>query len=609
MGMKVTFKPGNIEVEVGRGASIMDAARVAGVELESECGGRSRCGKCKVVAPKGVSRLTPREREHLSPGEIKDKVRLACQAKVLARAVVFLPAAPSGREHILEEGVSRAFAFQPFIKKIHLGIAPKDLKRGKAVDETLCDFLGAKGIKNPIMDFATLKTLPSLLYQNQGGVTALMKEGEVLGFEPGDSSTRLFGLAVDIGTTTVVGYLFDLVRGTLVGVASALNKQQLHGADVISRIDFALNEPDGLKRLQGLAVETFNDIIQNLCARGGLASEEIYGLVFVGNTTMNHLFWGMSPRFLSRSPYNPLTTLALSAPPHLLGVKMSPLGRVFSLPLVSGFIGSDTVGVVLSTGIHRARTPKLAIDIGTNGEIVLYDGRSLLACSCAAGPAFEGAQIQCGMRGAGGAIDRVDFSEDAVLCRVIDDEPPMGICGSGLVDAVAGMLREGLITPDGKLLRAGEVANPYYARRLGRKKYNQFVLCRKKKGEGGKEVVITQKDIRELQLAKGAMIAGVRILLQRCDLKEDDIREVYLAGAFGNYVRAESAVAIGLLPVLKNARITPVGNAAGSGAKMVLLSKSAFREAARVAKRIHYVELAKIPTFHQEFMEGMVFPS
>lgn len=607
--MKVIFNPLKQKAEVEPGTSLLDAARIAGVSIESDCGGKGRCGKCKLVVQKGVSSLSPREREYLTPDEIRQKIRLACQAAVKAPAVVSLLALPSGKEHILEEGVHRSVSFQPFIKKYFLDIRPNDLKKEKPLDEIVEDFLLQQGVKNPVMAFSCLKTLPSLLGKDSKGVTALVKDREVLGFEAGNASRQIFGLAVDIGTTTVVGYLFDLCQGTLVGVDSALNSQSAIGSDVVSRIEYALNTPDGLDRLQNMVADTINHIIENLCSAGGISSGNIYGIVTVGNTSMHHLFLGISPQLLARSPYNPITGRVLWVSASVLKLKVSPMAKVICLPLVSGFIGSDTVGVVLATGLHRSQIPKMAIDIGTNGEIVLTDGKTMIACSCAAGPAFEGAQIQCGMRGVSGAIDRVEFSENSFRYHVIDESPPEGICGSGLLDAVAAMQKAGLVSGDGRLLSKEEAPRTSYSRMLNRGKYKQFVLSAEDRFSGAKEVVITQKDIREFQLAKGAMMAGIKILLDTMGLQEEDIREVYLAGAFGNYLRAESAMAIGLLPVFKNARITQVGNAAGTGAKMALLSTRALNEALRIARRIKYVELAKIPAFQQQFMKGMSLPS
>jgi uncharacterized 2Fe-2S/4Fe-4S cluster protein (DUF4445 family) len=607
MKIKVKFKPLDRQVEVEPGTSLLKAAREAGIDLESDCGGMGRCGKCKVIVPGRITPLTPREREYLTPFEIRQKVRLACQILVKRPTSVSLLTLPAGKEHILEEGISRAVKLQLSLKKFYLDLNAEDLKREQTIDGIIGRFLHRQGIRKPRIGFSCLKTLPSLLHHNQDGVTAVTKDNEIVGFELGDTTSEIHGLAVDIGTTTVVGYLFDLNQGKLTGVGSALNEQSIHGSDVISRIDHALNTPDGLSQLQKLVVNTVNRIIENLCHSTNISSNQIYSLVMVGNTTMAHLFLGMSPLFLSRFPYNPLTSRALCVAPQVLGVNVSGLGNVFSLPLVSGFIGSDTVGVVLSTGLHRSRVPKMAIDIGTNGEIVLTDGKVMLACSCAAGPAFEGAQIQCGMRGTSGAIDRVDFVKSKVRCHVIDEVPAKGICGSGLVDAIAGMLRAGLITGDGRLLTGEEVPNSPYARLLTHGKYTQFVVSSSKRG-GGVDVVITQRDIRELQLAKGAMMAGIRILMDRLGLEEQDIREVYLAGAFGNYVRPESALAIGLLPLLPKAKITQVGNAAGSGAKMALLSTRARKEAGKIAEQIEYVELAKISDFQEQFVKGMMFP-
>jgi uncharacterized 2Fe-2S/4Fe-4S cluster protein (DUF4445 family) len=607
--VKIIFKPLNQEAEVECGTSLLKAARIAGVSIPSECGGMGRCGKCKVLVQKGVTPLTPREREYLTPEEIRRKIRLACQAIVKRPAVVSMLSLPSGKEHILEEGIRRSVAFQPFIKKYFLHICPNDLKKERSLDDIVSEFLVEQGLSTPVMAFSCLKTLPSLLQKNCKGITALVKDDEVLGFELGDTSDQIFGVAVDIGTTTVVGYLFDLCQGTLVSVDSALNHQSSLGSDVVSRIEYALNTPDGLDRLQSMAADTINHIIENLCSISGISGVNIYGLVIVGNTAMHHLFLGISPQFLARYPYNPLIGHVLSVPANTVGLKVSPMARIISLPLVSGFMGADTVGVVMATGLHRSKIPKMAIDIGTNGEIVLTDGSTMVACSCAAGPAFEGAQIQCGMRGVSGAIDRVDFSENGFQCHVIDELPPKGICGSGLVDAVAAMRTAGLISDKGRLLSKEQAPQAYYSRLLTREKYGEFVLSPKRRSGGAEEVVITQKDIRELQLAKGAMMAGIRILMNTLGLQEEDIREVYLAGAFGNYLRADSAKAIGLLPVFKNARITQVGNAAGTGAKMALLSTRALNHADRIARQIKYVDLAKVSDFQQQFMKGMFLPS
>lgn len=609
MSAKVYFSPAGREAEAREGVNLLEAARLAGVFLDGDCGGRGSCGKCRVLAREGLSPLTPIEKKLLSAQDIEQGVRLACQAKVKGAARVDLLAPTAARYHILEEGIGRAVRLQPALKKYFFPLDTADWKKKGSLAGLIQNLLARAGVRRPILDVSALQSLGAIDPAGQEGLTALVSGSQVLGFETGDTSRQLWGVAVDIGTTTVVGYLCDLTNGRIPAVEAALNGQQIHGADVITRIDHALHEPQGLERLRELVVATINGILGRLCSRQGLSNQAIYSLVTVGNTTMNQLFWGIPPRLLVRAPYNPISIEALVAPAKGLGLQINPMGMVFSLPLVSGFIGSDTVGVVLATGLHKSKSPRIALDIGTNGEIVLTDGRRIVACSCAAGPAFEGAHIQFGMRGCSGAIDQVDFQGGRVTYRVIDQAPPQGICGSGLVDVLSGLLAAGLITVDGRLLTRQEAPDSPYAGRLSEDSKPHFLLTGEPPAPGGRQVVVTQKDIREVQLAKGAMLAGVRILLENLGLEKKDIREVYLAGAFGNYVRPQGALRIGLLPDFPLSSIRQVGNAAGSGAKMALLSQKAFNEARRIAGRIEYIDLARAPDFQQQFVKGMAFPS
>lgn len=606
MKINIQFNPLKCKVKVEPGTSLLKAAYKAGIKLEADCGGMGRCGKCKVAVSKGVTGLTPLEREYLTPFEIKNKIRLACQTFVLKTTTVTLLEPSTDGTKILEDGISRSVTLQPQTKKYYLNLTAGDLKRKRAIIKTIKSFLLQQGVKNPKINFACLKMLPLLLTGSTAGITAIIGNGEILGVERGNTLDCIYGLALDIGTTTVVGYLFDLASGQLRGVSSALNQQVRYGSDVVTRIEYALNNEQGLKQAQDKIVETVNGIIDNLCQINDITNNDIYNLTVVGNTPMNQLFFGLSPYFLVRSPYNPLTTESLCVSSKDLGININVLGRVYSLPLISGFIGSDTVAVILSTGLHKSRLPRIAIDIGTNGEIVLTDGEKIVTCAAAAGPAFEGAHIKCGMRGASGAIDRVDFF-DKIKYHVIDEVPPKGICGSGLVDVIACMLRAGVVTGDGVLKKKEEIANSAYACRVSQETYNQFLLTEREIPTASRQVVITQKDIRQLQLAKGAMIAGIKILMNKLRLKDSDIREVYLAGGFGNYIRPKSALAIGLLPDFKNARVTQVGNAAGSGAKMALLSTKAFKDSLKIAKKVEHIDLAKDPDFNQEFMKGMAF--
>ena len=609
MKMEVLFLPQGQKAEVEKGASLLEAAHLAGVSLACDCGGLGNCGKCRVIAREGLTSLTTLEQKQLDSRDIAQGVRLACQAQILNPAQVTILSSSGAKHHILEGGVSRAVRLQPALAKLFLPLNSSDWKRIGSLEGMVRKRLSLAGVKRPSLDISALQSLGAIEPTGQEGLTVLLYGNQVLGVEPGDTSHQLWGLAVDIGTTTVVGYLLDLSNGRIAGVEAALNGQQIHGADVVTRIDYALYHPQGLHRLRELVLSTINGIIDGLCQQQGLPNKAIYSLMIVGNTTISQLFWGIHPRLLIRPPYNPISIAGLGAPAKDLGLRINPVGRVFSLPLVSGFIGSDTVGVVLATGLHKSHRPRIAIDIGTNGEIVLSDGRRMVACSCAAGPAFEGAHIQCGMRGSSGAIDRVDFENGRVVFSVLDQVPPQGICGSGLVDAVSGLLAAGLITSDGRLLTREEALGSPYAHRLGEDPVNQFFLTERGLSPGDRSVFITQKDIRELQLAKGAMLAGIRILLDFLGLKPEDIYEVLLAGAFGNYVRPQSALGMGLLPVFPRAKIRQVGNAAGSGARMALLSRKAYKEAVRIAERIDHIDLARAPDFQLQFINGMAFPS
>ena len=609
MKMEVLFLPEGRKAEVEKGASLLEAARGAGVVLDSDCGGMGSCGKCRVIAHEGLTPPTSMELKQIDSRDIAQGVRLACQAQITGPVRVTLLSSVAARHHILQEGVSRAVRLRPALVKLFLPLNSDDWKTNGPLAGLIRERLGRAGVARACLDVSALQSLGAIDPAGQEGLTVLLRENQVLGVEPGDTSRQFWGLAVDIGTTTVVGYLLDLTTGRMAGVQAALNGQQIHGADVITRIDYALHYPRGLDQLRQSVLSTINGIIDSLCQQEGLPNQAVCSLMIVGNTTINQLFWGILPQLLIRPPYNPISIEGLRAPAKDLDIHINPLGMVFSLPLVSGFIGSDTVGVVLATGLHKSRKPRIAIDIGTNGEIVLSDGQRMVACSCAAGPAFEGAHIQCGMRGCSGAIDRVDFENGKVVCRVIDQVPPRGICGSGLVDAVSGLLAAGLVTSDGRLLTGKEAAGSVYAHRLSEEPIGQFFLTEGGCSPGNHPIVITQRDIRELQLAKGAMLAGIRIMLDFLGVKSEDIYEVLLAGAFGNYVRARSAMGIGLLPAFPRAKIRQVGNAAGSGARMALLSRVAYKEAVRIAERIDHIDLARTPDFQLQFIHGMAFPS
>jgi len=611
---------------VPAGSTLLAAAAAAHVAIDAPCGDRGICGKCKVQVqppvssadgPRGdTAKPTPgNEATHtpaaiepptlpeislMSPEEIAAGWRLACQARVTGDVVVSVP------ERTLQPAVVPLAQVQPrpAVRKAHLRLPEPSLEDPVADVTRLRRALEPK-LSNVQVSLPLLRALPRLLPSHRYDLTAVAVGERLVALEPGDTTDRAFGLAVDLGTTSVVVILVDLVGGQTLGIESRLNGQANFGADVISRITHATTQPGGLEELQRAAVSTINSALESLLHRTGVERDMIYEAVVVGNSCMNHLFLGVDPGSLASAPYQPVVSEPVSCTASELGVAINPMGRVYTLPNIAGFVGSDTVAVILATAMHRSTEVKLAIDLGTNGEIVLGNRNRLLTCSTAAGPAFEGARITFGMRAAPGAIERVWIHHGGVKLQVVGDSPPIGICGSGLLDAVAQLKNAGLLNGTGRLVRAedgdGLSASTLRERftRIG--DVEGFVLARR----GRRPVVLTQQDIRELQLAKGAIRAGISILLKEYGIGEEEISEVLLAGAFGSYINPASARAIGLVPPLPIERITAVGNAAGQGAIMALLSTELREEAIQIATRAEHVELSARPDFMEQFVEDL----
>ena len=423
-----------------------------------------------------------------------------------------------------------------------------------------------------------------------------------------DTTDVLLGMAFDIGTTTIVGYLLNLNTGQELAVVSILNPQTQYGADVISRITYVDQHENGLDDLHTAVTDAMNTLIGKSVEKAGVTRQQVYAVSVAGNTCMHHLFLGINPRQVALAPYVSAISEPVAVDPTQVRLEINPAGKVFVLPNIAGFVGADTVAVLLSTDLDQSDNIKLMIDIGTNGEIALGSKKRLVACSTAAGPAFEGAQISCGMRGASGAIDHVKLT-DRVEYTVIGGGNAQGVCGSALLDTVAGLLEVGLVTEKGKFVEPEKIVNPAGIRLKDRMvRHNNswaFVLADEPQG---KHILITQKDIRELQLAKGAMAAGIRMLIKTLGIDVNDIAEVLLAGAFGNYLNPYSACAIGLIPQELEDKIKMVGNAAGAGAKLALLSANEYRRAAELAKKVEFVELGTDRNFTNIFAENMLFP-
>ncbi len=593
-----------LEARSGLGITILEAARACGLEIQATCAGRGRCGHCRVQVEGPLGPPSPVEKRVLTPGDRARGVRLACQARIEGDLKVILPEVAAGPQKILTAGTGAAVTVDSGFEKKAVVLDPATLQDVRGDYERL----RAK-VKMSQPPLAVLRELAAAYRQGEGQVTVACYKDQVLGVEPGDASGGLYGMAFDIGTTTVVGSLLDLRTGRELAVSAAGNLQAVHGADVSARIQFTQTVPKGIEEMQKKVIQTLNSIIAALLQEANVSPESVYGLSVAGNTCMQHLLLAIDPSPLGRSPYVPVFQSPLVVEAGELGLKVNPRARVLVLPNIAGFVGADTVAVMVAAGLDLVQEPIVAVDIGTNGEIVAARDGKLWACSTAAGPAFEGAQITCGMGGTKGAIEGVDLIDGELKLQIIDGGPAKGICGSGLIDIIALLLQVGIIDETGRMLPPDELPDevPTDLRRrvVEGERGVEFILTRKQESP----VVLTQGDVRELQLAKGAIYAGIKILMKEAQLTPQDISRVILAGAFGNYVRKESAIAIGLLPLAEKDKIVSVGNAARMGARMALLSQEVRGRAVRAAAATRYVELSGRLDFQMEFAEAMFFPS
>ncbi len=604
---RVEFQPSGRKVEVDRGTTILQAAHEAEVLIQSVCGGKGTCGKCKVIiqeeSTRNLDELTEAERLHLTPQEIEAGYRLACQVRIAGNVTLTVPLESLCLAHkILVEGTEKAVAFDPLTKVIRVKIPPPTIRDQRSDLTRLTDKLREATGKKLKCNLEILRKLPEKLRKADWKVSAIVWDDEILDVKPSEEK-GLFGLALDIGTTSLAGYLVDLTNGKTVCACAMPNPQIAYGDDVISRIGYANLHEDGLEKLRKAVVNGINEIVDDLCRRAGIRNMDIYDSVFVGNTLMHHLFFGLNPKYLAIAPYVPVAQNSISVKAEKAEINVNQNSYVTFLPSIAGFVGADVVGDILASGIHKSSKLSLLIDIGTNGEIVLGKKDSLIACSCAAGPAFEGGHIKCGMRAVAGAIERAEINPKTgeLRYKTIENGKPAGICGSGLVDAVANLLKAGILTPSGNFNL--NIENP----RL-RREPTEFVIAWAEETATDKDIVINQKDIREIQLAKAAIYAGAAILMKKMKVTVKDVEEIQLSGAFGNYVDPGNAMSIGLLPKFDPRKIRSIGHGAGIGAKLALISKKMRKEAENIAKKVGYVELSADKDFQKDFINALNFP-
>ena len=609
----VHFQPVGSKVAPRKGRTILELATEAGLSIESICGAEGKCGKCKIILSSGLANVTPLsegEKTALSSSELASGFRLACQASVCREGAMVIEVpqeSQRGHQRLLAAGVERAVRLRPAISKIVLKIPQATLKDLRADDDRLIAILQRRVRSKFKFSDGIHKNLPSALRAKAWVTTVTtFRDEEIIQVEPGDTKDELFGVAVDVGTTKVVAYLLDLAKGSILGTESTPNPQIPFGEDVIARITYCARNPDGLRKLQTAIADGVDGLIRKLCKAAGIDPEDVLEVMVVGNTAMHHIFFGIPPQHLAQAPYAPVVRNALTMSPAHIGLGIYPFGKISSLPNIAGFVGADAVADLVASGLYDDERIGMMIDIGTNTEIIAGSKHRLISCSCASGPAFEGAHVTCGMRASTGAIERVWIDPETryVRTRTIDDAPPRGICGSGIVDAISQMLEARIIDSSGRILLSPRIK----AVRRGRKGLPEFVLVRGKDTSSGEDIVVTQHDVQEIQLAKAAIFTGASILMLRLRVVPSSLSKLYAAGAFGTYVDASSAINIGMYPDVPEDRIEFLGNAAGSGARMCLRSVRMRDLAEKLSREVEYVELAAEKNFQSEFAQAMFLP-
>jgi uncharacterized 2Fe-2S/4Fe-4S cluster protein (DUF4445 family) len=602
----LSFRPEGGEVRVPAGTTVFDAASWNGIAIDSTCGGHGTCRKCKVRVVAGDVPIDAVDPRAFSPDELRDGWRLACRAAAAHDLEIDVPPLQTRPKAALV-GVGRHVILRPSVQKRHIVMdepsledQASDLERiARAVDDIALTF-------HP----AAVRTLGRTLRQANFDVTVVICDELAIDVEPGDTTERRHAISFDLGTTTVVATLLDLNTGQPLAVRSVLNRQQPFGADVISRVSATMLDPDALETLQARAAETLNLLAGEVCEEAGVDAAGVYEMVLCGNVTMTQIALGIDPEPLAVAPF---IVAARRLPPVTaadFGVRIHPRAPAFVFPALGAYVGGDIVSGMLATGLTRDRRLRLFIDVGTNSEIALGSNERVVATAAPAGPAFEAAQIRCGMRAAEGAIEGVKISGDDLALEVIGDAAPVGMCGSGLVDAVAQLVSAGLLDHSGRFVPDEEAAeiHPGLAPRLVKVGEERVFVLAWRGDDPANAVYLSQRDVRELQFAKASIATGWHILLTELGVGEADITQVLLAGSFGSYLSPASAVKIGLVPKLPLPRIISAGNVAGEGAKMAALSLRERSAADAILDEVEYVELSGRADFNDMFVDQLAFP-
>ncbi|MFN8597527.1 MAG: ASKHA domain-containing protein [Anaerolineae bacterium] len=605
---EIDFEPIGKRVDVAPGTNLLEAARQAGIGLASVCGGEGTCGRCRVTIMSGnVTPPVDADRRYLSQLELTSGQRLACRCQIYSDVKVHVPKASLVTNQRLQvSGLARKMQIEAAVHAYEIEVPEPTLYDLRSDLDRVIDALEtAHGQRKWFAEPAVIRTLSALArhtaHDAAWHLTVYARNNEIVGFEA--AGHKPIGFAADLGTTKIAGYLVDLETGEELAANGIMNPQIGYGEDVISRMVHATRNDDGSAELARVVREGFNNLIIGLAYQAGVSQEQIVEACIVGNTAMTHLLLDLPVHQLSVSPFVAATSTALDVKARELDLDMAAGAYVHVLPCVGGFVGADHVAMILGSDLDRKPYVAVGVDIGTNTEIALLkpNEKTLTSASCASGPAFEGAHIRDGMRASTGAIEGVRIVDGVPQIKTIGDAPPVGVCGSGIVDAIAEMYRAGVINNRGRMNREAPGV------RKGEKGW-EFVLASAEISGTGRDIVITQADVNEIQLAKGAIEAGLNTLIVATKTPPEEIKEVIVAGAFGSYLNLDSALAIGLLPRLPNARYLQVGNAAGVGAKMALLSLKERQRAQQIMRRTGYIELTTQDGFNSRFAMSMLLP-
>lgn len=601
---QIDFEPIGKRVEVIANTTLLEAAQQAGLALSSACGGVGNCGQCRVIVMEGqTSPPSLDEGYTLTQTELQRGERLACCTHIYSNLKVHVPKSSLITEQRLQlGGEAGELTLDPLIHAYQIEAQPPTLDDSRAdLERIAAALVGVKGESTLTAEPAVIRQMTPLARQHNWRLTVYERGGEIVGLASPESAP--LGMAVDLGTTKIAASLINLMTGAELAVAGALNPQISYGEDVISRLTHARRVPDGAHTLALKVRETLEILLGQLTAEAGVDRAQVTDVCIVGNTAMTHLLVELPVHQLAVAPYVAATNAPIDIKARDLGLTTAPSAYVHILPGIGGFVGADHVAMILASGLDQADHTALGIDIGTNTEIVLAKPGppGLTSASCASGPAFEGAHISDGMRAASGAIEAVSLTDTGLQLRTVDNAPAVGLCGSGIIDAVAELRRWNLINERGRFDRQHERV------RQGRHG-PEFLLAPGSQNGSGRDVALTQNDINEVQLAKGAIRAGLEVLLDATNTAPEEVREVIIAGAFGSFLKVQSALDMGLLPQLPQAHYRQVGNAAVVGARYALLSRQVRERARQIARQTTYLELTTYPKFNRRFALGMLFP-